>query len=116
MQQMFATASQRSPHVADQPGSTGLSRPTPPILVEIDGQPVNVRNPTHAVESIVQHLDHPGSFLVCTLNLDHLVKLRSRIELREAYKRAKIITPDGFPIVALGRLGVANWSERLAPT
>ena len=106
MRQMFATASQRSAHVGDQPGSIGLplSRATPPILVEIDGQPVNVRNPTHAVESIIQHLEHSGSFLVCTLNLDHLVKLRSRIELRKAYKRAKIITPDGFPIVALGRL------------
>jgi N-acetylglucosaminyldiphosphoundecaprenol N-acetyl-beta-D-mannosaminyltransferase len=98
MQQMYANAGQRSAHVADQPAAT------PPILVEIDGQPVNVRNLTHAVESVIQHLKYPGSFLVCTLNLDHLVKLRSRIELQNAYKRAKIVTPDGFPIVALGRL------------
>jgi N-acetylglucosaminyldiphosphoundecaprenol N-acetyl-beta-D-mannosaminyltransferase len=79
-------------------------RSCPPILVEIDGQPINVRNPTDAIGSIIQHLESPASFLVCTLNLDHLVKLRGRSELRKAYERARIVTADGFPIVALSRL------------
>ena len=75
-----------------------------PTLVEIDGQRVNVRDQSHAIQSIIERLSHPGSFLVCTLNLDHLVKLRKSAKLREAYARAEIVTADGFPIVTLARL------------
>jgi N-acetylglucosaminyldiphosphoundecaprenol N-acetyl-beta-D-mannosaminyltransferase len=76
----------------------------PPGLVDIDGQSVNVSDMTHAVEAIMKRLTYPESFLVCTLNLDHLVKLRRDSELREAYARAELVTADGFPIVTLGRL------------
>lgn len=87
----------RSPHAV-------ASKPIPSSLVEIDKQPVNVRNLSHAVNAIIARLSHPGSFLVCTLNLDHLVKLRQSSTLRQAYARAEIVTADGFPIVTLGRL------------
>src|ERR1700733_1938633 len=95
-----------SANANDRQRSTSLSESNliPPTLVEIDGQPVNVRNLSHAVTSIIARLSHPGSFLVCTLNLDHLVKLRKSGQLRQAYARAEIITPDGFPIVKLGDL------------
>ena len=101
-----ATAMKYSVHGNDRSRSTSLSesRPIPPTLVEIDSQLVNVRNLSHAVTSIIARLSHPGSFLVCTLNLDHLVKLRKSTKLRLAYARAEIITPDGFPIVTLGHL------------
>jgi exopolysaccharide biosynthesis WecB/TagA/CpsF family protein len=101
-----ATATKYSVHANDRPRSTSLSdsKLIPPTLVEIDNQPVNVRNLSHAVSSIIARLSDPSSFLVCTLNLDHLVKLRKSTKLRQAYTRAEIITPDGFPIVTLGRL------------
>jgi N-acetylglucosaminyldiphosphoundecaprenol N-acetyl-beta-D-mannosaminyltransferase len=36
---------------------------------------------------------------VFTLNLDHIVKMRKDATFREAYRRAGLITADGFPIV-----------------
>lgn len=36
---------------------------------------------------------------VFTLNLDHVVKLRKDATFRAAYRRAELITADGFPIV-----------------
>src|SRR5437899_2589700 len=36
---------------------------------------------------------------VFTLNLDHVVKMRKDAMFRGAYKRAELITADGFPIV-----------------
>ena len=36
---------------------------------------------------------------VFTLNLDHVVKMRKDAMFREAYRRAGMITADGFPIV-----------------
>ena len=36
---------------------------------------------------------------VFTLNLDHIVKLRKDATFRAAYRRAELITADGFPIV-----------------
>jgi N-acetylglucosaminyldiphosphoundecaprenol N-acetyl-beta-D-mannosaminyltransferase len=36
---------------------------------------------------------------VFTLNLDHVVKMRTNTTFRDAYKRVGLITADGFPIV-----------------
>ena len=41
---------------------------------------------------------------VFTLNLDHVVKMRKDTMFRAAYKRAGLITADGFPIVLACRL------------
>src|SRR5215813_13179349 len=41
---------------------------------------------------------------VFTLNLDHLVKMRKHAMFRRAYRRAGLITADGFPIVLACRL------------
>jgi exopolysaccharide biosynthesis WecB/TagA/CpsF family protein len=41
---------------------------------------------------------------VFTLNLDHVVKMRKDLLFRRAYRRAGLITADGFPIVLAGRL------------
>jgi N-acetylglucosaminyldiphosphoundecaprenol N-acetyl-beta-D-mannosaminyltransferase len=106
MAQMFAFKNNLSARAVGG-GYFSSTRPltaVPPTLVEIDGYPVNVRDQAHAVKSIIERLSHPGSFLVCTLNLDHLVKLRKSSKLRDAYTRAEIVTADGFPIVTLGGL------------
>jgi N-acetylglucosaminyldiphosphoundecaprenol N-acetyl-beta-D-mannosaminyltransferase len=76
----------------------------PSQKLEIDGQYVNVPSLQDTVQSILARLADPRSFLVCTLNLDHLVKLRRLRSFRQAYSRAEFITADGFPIVWLGRL------------
>ena len=41
---------------------------------------------------------------VFTLNLDHVVKIRKIASFRAAYRRAGLITADGFPIVLACRL------------
>jgi N-acetylglucosaminyldiphosphoundecaprenol N-acetyl-beta-D-mannosaminyltransferase len=77
-------------------------------LVEIDGQVITTRNLADSVGAIMHRLREMQSFLVCTLNLDHLVKLRTDPRFRDAYAKAEIVMPDGFPIVAFARMeGVA---------
>jgi len=89
-------------------------------LVEIDGQLITARNLAESVHSIMQRLADTRSFSVCTLNLDHLVKLRTNQAFRDAYAKAEIVIPDGFPIVAFARMkGVqlerAAGSDLIAP-
>jgi len=73
-----------------------------PFLVE----GVNVRTWTleEAAKGICDELRDETSFSVFTLNLDHVVKLRSSETFRTAYDRARIVLADGFPIVLAGRL------------
>jgi N-acetylglucosaminyldiphosphoundecaprenol N-acetyl-beta-D-mannosaminyltransferase len=73
-------------------------------LAKIDGQDVNISSLSDAVAAILRRFSYPKSFLVCTLNLDHLVKLRRDLALRQAYARAELVTADGFSIVMLARL------------
>lgn len=70
----------------------------------VDGITINVPSLPDAVSSIVSAAQSGDSFSVCTLNLDHIVKLEQRPEFRAAYRRARFVTADGFPIVVLGRL------------
>lgn len=77
-------------------------------LAEIDGQVITTRNLEDAVAGIMRRLADCKSFLVCTLNLDHLVKLRTNVGFRKAYADAEFVLADGFPIVIFARLkGVA---------
>jgi N-acetylglucosaminyldiphosphoundecaprenol N-acetyl-beta-D-mannosaminyltransferase len=70
----------------------------------VNGVTINVPSITNAVASIVSAAQHGENFSVCTLNLDHVVKLQQRPDFRAAYHRAKFVTADGFPIVMLSRL------------
>jgi len=70
----------------------------------VNGVTINVPSITNAVASIVSAAQHGENFSVCTLNLDHVVKLQQRSDFRAAYHRAKFVTADGFPIVMLSRL------------
>lgn len=59
-------------------------------------------------------------FTVATLNLDHVVKLRTDEQFRSAYARHSHITADGNPIVWLSRLSgqqvqLAPGSDLVAP-
>ena len=70
----------------------------------VDGISINIPSLPEAVTSIVDAAGHGDSFSVCTLNLDHVVQLQAKPEFRAAYRRARFVTADGFPIVMLSRL------------
>jgi N-acetylglucosaminyldiphosphoundecaprenol N-acetyl-beta-D-mannosaminyltransferase len=70
----------------------------------VDGITINVVSLPEAVSSIVSAAQQGDSFSVCTLNLDHVVQLQQRSDFRAAYRRARFVTADGFPIVVLSRL------------
>jgi exopolysaccharide biosynthesis WecB/TagA/CpsF family protein len=74
----------------------------------IDGLAINTFTMPEAVASIVTAAQAGDAFSVCTLNLDHVEKLNKQPEFRAAYRRARFITADGFPIVILGRLAGAT--------
>jgi exopolysaccharide biosynthesis WecB/TagA/CpsF family protein len=74
----------------------------------IDGIPITTFSMSEAVSSIVAAAQHGDNFSVCTLNLDHLEKLHKQTDFRAAYRRARFVTADGFPIVILGRLAGAS--------
>lgn len=79
-----------------------------PSFFEVDSWGINIADMDGAIAAILERLERPSSFLVCTLNLDHLVKLRQDPAFRQAYRRAEIVTADGFPIVLAGRWQGAN--------
>lgn len=70
----------------------------------VDGITINMPTMDDAVSSIVDAAQQGHGFSVCTLNLDHVVQLKTRRDFRSAYQRARFVTADGFPIVMLGRL------------
>jgi N-acetylglucosaminyldiphosphoundecaprenol N-acetyl-beta-D-mannosaminyltransferase len=74
------------------------------VLTRVDGWPIHVANMEDCVNSILKLLHDQHSFMICTLNLDHIAKLRRNSGMREAYRRAELVTADGFPIVWLAYL------------
>jgi len=80
----------------------------PPVSLQpsltVDGIAINVPSLPEAVSSIVSAAQHGDNFSVCTLNLDHVVQLQQHANFRAAYRRARFVTADGFPIVVLSRL------------
>jgi N-acetylglucosaminyldiphosphoundecaprenol N-acetyl-beta-D-mannosaminyltransferase len=75
-----------------------------PHNLTVDGVTINIASVPDAVSSIVSAAQHGDNFSVCTLNLDHVVQLQQRPDFRAAYRRARFVTADGFPIVVLSRL------------
>jgi exopolysaccharide biosynthesis WecB/TagA/CpsF family protein len=59
---------------------------------------------TETAALICQNSGSDAAQNVFTLNLDHIVKLRKDARFRAAYRRAGLITADGFPIVIACRL------------
>ena len=78
-------------------------RPPVACKVEIDGQPINLATPAETIDAVVASLKAERGFSLFTLNMDHLVKLRSEPAFREAYSRATFVTADGAPVVWLAR-------------
>jgi exopolysaccharide biosynthesis WecB/TagA/CpsF family protein len=83
-----------------------VSEPPPQLQpsLTVDGIIINVPSLPEAVSSIVSAAQQSDNFSVCTLNLDHVVQLQQHANFRAAYRRARFVTADGFPIVVLSRL------------
>ncbi|WP_290989533.1 WecB/TagA/CpsF family glycosyltransferase [Hyphomicrobium sp.] len=75
-----------------------------PILAYVDGWAINTPDMETAVSRIIGRAKARDAFTVFTLNLDHLVKLRSNERFRLAYRNADIVTADGAPVARLARL------------
>jgi exopolysaccharide biosynthesis WecB/TagA/CpsF family protein len=85
------------------PAGLCLTSATEHPLAAVDGWPVNVATEAEAVEKITSAAARGESFAVFTLNLDHLVKLRSSAIFRNAYMHARFVTADGEPVARLAR-------------
>ncbi|HET7850695.1 MAG TPA: WecB/TagA/CpsF family glycosyltransferase [Pseudolabrys sp.] len=57
-----------------------------------------------AVSAPVADAKRGCGFCLFTINLDHCAKLRSNPQFQDAYRCARYVTADGFPIALLGRL------------
>ncbi|MBK6005162.1 WecB/TagA/CpsF family glycosyltransferase [Ramlibacter ginsenosidimutans] len=54
-------------------------------------------------QQVVKLALRPSPALVVTPNADHVVRLERNSELREAYAKAALVTPDGMPVVWASR-------------
>lgn len=73
------------------------------FLAFVDGWGVNLANLSAAVTAIADAAERGEAAATFTLNLDHLVKLRTNAAFRRAYRAARFVTADGAPVVHLAR-------------
>lgn len=73
---------------------------------EIQGRTIEVNVPSWAVleARVTERLAQRKGFAIATINLDHLVKLKSSATFRSAYAAQDFVTADGNPIVWMSRL------------
>lgn len=65
---------------------------------------VNVTTMSALLADLRRHFQEGRGFALATLNLDHLVKLRSNPVFASAYRSHSHVTADGNPVVWLSRL------------
>ena len=82
-------------------------------IVGADPIAVNVPDKAALMEQVATHFSERRGFALATINLDHLVKLRTSPSFREAYGAQDMVIADGNPIVWLSRL--AQRPVALAP-
>lgn len=74
--------------------------------VAVDGIAINLPTLGAAVDAAARRAEAGRGFALFTLNLDHLVKLKTDPDFRAAYERADLVSADGWPVVWLaGRAG-----------
>ena len=71
--------------------------------VVIEGVTINLPTLQAATDAALARAMAGQGFALFTLNLDHLVKLRTSPDFRAAYERAGLVTADGWPIVWLAQ-------------
>jgi exopolysaccharide biosynthesis WecB/TagA/CpsF family protein len=73
-------------------------------LATVAGWPINIANQGQAITAITDAAARGESFSVCTLNLDHLDKLKRDARFQQAYATARFVTADGAPVAFLASL------------
>lgn len=70
------------------------------------GEDISVNVPTKAalLARVAKRLAQKQGFALATINLDHLVKLRTSQAFREAYSAQDFVVADGNPIVWMSRI------------
>lgn len=68
---------------------------------------VNVPSRDQLLSEVSDRFTAGEGFALATINLDHLVKLKSSDTFRRAYARQDLIVADGNPIVWLGKMAGA---------
>lgn len=76
--------------------------------VVVDGIGINLPTLGAAVDAAAARAEAGRGFALFTLNLDHLVKLRTDPAFRAAYERAELVSADGWPVVWLAGRGAGN--------
>lgn len=75
---------------------------------------IDAISPQEAVCRVAdQVLAAPGTCLVVTPNIDHIVRLESDAAFRAAYERADLVFADGWPVVLAARLHGAKGARRV---
>lgn len=69
----------------------------------VAGVPIHAATLDEAVRLIAAAVEAQRPTRVFTLNLDHLVKLRGDEAFRAVYRRADLVTADGWPVAHLAR-------------
>ena len=83
-----------------------LTEPMPlAALPHVDGQFINVAGQSDALAEVRRRARAAQPFTFFTLNLDHLVKLRTDPVFRAAYRGATFVCADGWPVALLARRG-----------
>lgn len=85
-----------------------IAEPPSPALAYVGGWSINTADMDTAIGAIINRARAKEAFTLFTLNLDHLVKLRSDERFRRAYRKADIVTADGAPVAWLARLQDRN--------
>lgn len=76
------------------------------FMLRVGGAEVVVNTPDQnsLLQDVRNRLRQGVGFAIATINLDHIVKLRTMAAFRSAYARQDIVTADGNPIVWLSRV------------
>lgn len=77
---------------------------------EVEGVNINLPTIRDARVEVIKRARLERGFSLFTLNLDHLAKIRNNSRFRRAYKRADLVSADGWPVVWLAnRRGRRLW-------
>lgn len=81
---------------------------------------VNIPTRDKLLQEVTRRFSAGEGFALATLNLDHLVKLKSDDDFRQAYAAQDFVVADGNPIVWMSKLagrpvGLAPGSELIEP-
>lgn len=85
---------------------TVITRPSTTLapLATVDGWNLHLRSRRHALDTLRTRLAERTGFILCCMNLDHLVKLRTDAGLQRVYRHpATCVMADGAPVAALAR-------------